>query len=190
MVLPDKIRIDDRSLEVHLGGPGFGEGVFLLIGKTVGIGIDCCSSFFQSRKGNESFIESKVEELPDDGALIWILTHFHYDHYHGLASLLTRLDDRIKEMVLPLDFTPGDLSYLQEQLRELESKVNVRLAHKHFEKLRNLITVPPFTNSVSRVQGVQSLSIGLTLGSDEIPLRVKICSSSTDVFDKQLAQAL
>jgi hypothetical protein len=189
MRIPQAVNIEDRSIDVHIGGPGFGEGMFIVIGKTIGIGIDCCSSFYQERSSEEGFLEQRIRELPSHGFVLWILTHYHYDHFHCLFSVLKHFSDRIRAAVFPLDYNPADLSYLAEQMSEFpDAPLKVHRAQREYNDLRNLLKLPPFNQIVSRVQGIpQWLSLDLILPTNEVvPLRVKICSSSSDVYDKHV----
>lgn len=193
MRIPQALNINDRSIDVYLGGPGFGEGVFIVIGKTIGIGIDCCSSFIQRRRGGESFLEQRIKELSPDGVVCWILTHYHYDHFHCLSSVLKLFSDRIRATVFPFDYNPADVSYLTEQISEFpDAPTKVYRAQKEYNDLRNLLKLAPFNQTVSRVQGIQQwLSIGLILPTNEvIPLRVSICSCSSEVYDKHIGMSV
>jgi hypothetical protein len=192
MSLPDSIDIRDRSLQVYLGGPGFGEGVFIVIGKTIGIGIDCCSSFVQDRHGDGSFIDRQIRQIPPDGILLWVLTHYHWDHFRWLYSLLQRVSTKINAMAFPLDYNSEDFSFLIEQREELgNSPTKLALAKREFVDLRNLLTLPPFTKT-TRVTGVNHwVPLDLSIGKNEaIPLRVKICGPPTDVYDKHVANSV
>jgi len=193
MGIPHTLSIKDRSLDVHLGGPGFGEGVFIVIGKTIGIGIDCCSSFIAPYRGTKSFLEQKIEELPSEGVVLWILTHYHYDHYHCLSSVLKRFSDRIKGTIFPLDYNPADMSYLADQIHEFpDSPSKVYRAKKEYSDLRSLLKLEPFRFNVARIQGTQQwLSNQLALpNNDVIALSVKICSAASDIYDKQFGMSL
>jgi hypothetical protein len=192
MKLPDTILIKNRRLDVHLGGPGFGEGVFITVGGVIGIGIDCCSSFFQSR-GDRSFIQRAVSDLSKEPVIVWILTHYHYDHFHYLPSVLKLLGNKVSATVFPFDYNPADLSYLSEQIAEFpDEPPKIHRAQKEYGALRSLLKLPPFARTVLRVQGVHEwMGSDLILPTNEvIPLRVTICSCSSDVYDKQIGSAV
>lgn len=191
--IPKTLNIKDRSLDIYLGGPGFGEGMFIVIGKTIGIGIDCCPSFIRRRGGNESFLQQKVRELPSDGVLLWILTHYHYDHYHCLPAVLKLFSSSIKATLFPFDYNPADVSYLAEQYSEFPGEpIKVHRAQKEYKDLRSLLKLAPFTHTVSRAQGLlQWLSKDLILPNHEvIPLSVRICGCASDVYDNQIGMSV
>ncbi len=190
---PDSINIRDRSIQVYLGGPGFGEGVFIVIGKTIGIGIDCCSSFVQDRHDGGSFIDRKIEEIPGDGMLFWVLTHYHWDHYRWLYFLLQRVSEKIKATCFPPDYNPGDYSFLMEQREEFgDSQTRLGLAKKEYDNLKNLMDLPPFNKTMDKFINLNPwLVTDLKLGQNEVvPLRVKVCSPYANVLDKHVADSV
>src|SRR5688572_10597354 len=112
MSLSKLLKAEDRRIKVSIGGPGFGEGVFLVVGKAIAIGIDCCSSFFQKRSDENSFLQRKLNDLPETVPLVWVLTHYHYDHFHCLGRVLAEFGDRLAALLVPLDYNPADVSFL------------------------------------------------------------------------------
>ena len=193
MLLPESLEAKDRSVEISVGGPGFGEGVFVIVGKAIAIGIDCCSSFFQKHSNQDSFLESKLSGLEATVPLVWVLTHYHYDHFHCLPRVLAQFSDRLKALLFPNDYTPADVSFVMEQRNEFpNSKGQVYKATSEYRNLRDLIKLPPFNRIQGRLLGMQPwFSIDLKLQTGEVvKLRIRSFSPDSDVHDELVGVAL
>jgi beta-lactamase superfamily II metal-dependent hydrolase len=134
--------VNDNSIEIHLAGPGFGEGVLIIIGGTVIIGIDSCRSFVQRPDDRQSLLEQKLYGIKSPISLFWILTHFHSDHFQCFSSILNQFGDKLKSVVVPLDYTNADIAFnasAYEARVSLDEDAAYYLAKGEYRRIRELL---------------------------------------------------
>lgn len=152
--LPKILSADSLDVEVHIVGPGYGECVVVTIGKRIVLGIDCCPLIVQENLVGDSYLGRILSNVSQDSYIFWLLTHYHFDHFQGLASLLERFGDRLQSIVIPHDYLPADFVHLLSLDAELETRTGSAYfqARNEYERLRSILA----NGGVVEVQGQRS----------------------------------
>ena len=189
----------DRTIEVCIAGPGFGEAVLVIIGGKFVIGIDSCVSFVQRGPSGKTFLDEKLEKLDEQSTFFWILTHFHSDHFQSFSSILNQFGDKLKSVFVPLDYTNADITL---NLAAHEAKVSgdsdaaYHLARGEYKRIRRLLDSDDLQHLYIAGVGKQTLfnaQLELADGS-LIPLEVTVHglqrSMLNDVLGREIPLAV
>lgn len=192
--LPDVVRTDSLEVEVHLSGPGYGECTLIVIGGKVVLGIDCCLAMVHETLTKPSYLESVINGLGSDYHLFWLLTHYHFDHFHGLASVLERWGPNLQSLVVPSDHLPADFAHLIAL--DAEREQGTRAAYFHakgeYERLRQVMSEGG-ANAVEASQSGRSVWFQTELeGKDgrRLRLRATLDSLTPSRLKRMLARAV
>ena len=198
----DSVDIKDKSVEIHLVGPGFGEALLVIIGRTLAIGIDSCVSLTQQRgkDGKQSYIESCLGAFT--GRLYWILTHYHYDHFQSLSQVLLQFRDRLTQAAFPTDYTSDDIAfaamaeeakYHNSRSSELmnSTKGELSRAKGEYGRIKSLISDRSFKRKIVRqFEKGEWISLKLKLPSGEsIRLQVDLYGIDTSTYYRRFQKA-
>ena len=133
-----EIQLSNNSIEIHLAGPGYGEGVLIVIGNEIAIGIDCCPSLVQLKDGERSHLDKRLAQMPDHSRLYWLITHFHLDHFNSFNTVLDLYEDKLESIVVPTAYTEGD-HYFDMLYQEMKEDTGLRMAgHIAIDQLNRL----------------------------------------------------
>ena len=189
--IPASIDTSSLEVEVHVIGPGYGECVVIVIGKRIVIGIDSCFLAMKNTLTEPSYVERLLESVGSDAHVFWLLTHYHFDHFYGLASFLERCGERLRSLIVPLDYLPADLVHLLALDAEKESGSGDAYfqATSEYERLRNILA----KGAVSNVESGRS-GFGTWFKTDLRSLRdgrrVAVCATLDCIRPSKLASFL
>lgn len=137
-----EVKVDRNAISILVAGSGFGEGILVKVGRELLVGIDCCSHLTEpSKTEGVSPLEREVADLCPSGKIFWILTHFHYDHFNRLSSVLDLYGERVRRLLLPADYTSADVAYAaaNDVRRDLDSSALFHLARDEYQRVRALL---------------------------------------------------
>lgn len=112
MAFPSQVDVDSFELNIHIAGSGFGEAIVITIGKRLLIGIDFCRPLLQKGPDKDTFLDGQIKSLRKDAYKLWILTHYHYDHFQSFYQLLSNYNDQLHSVIFPVEYTSLDFAYL------------------------------------------------------------------------------
>ena len=107
-------KVENNKVVVHLGGTGYGEGILVIIGGTILLGIDCPKTFILDRDPEKTFLKELINQLEGDKRVYWLLTHYHLDHFLLLDAVLKNHGEQIDSFVHPANLTQADIRWLIE----------------------------------------------------------------------------
>jgi beta-lactamase superfamily II metal-dependent hydrolase len=108
--MPTTVTVSDFSIDIHVMGSGYGEGIIVVIGKKRFFGADSCPSLINSTSEGASYVEQVIQSMGRNPLMFWTLTHFHYDHFAGLAWILRKFSKRIRALIVPENYTSKDIA--------------------------------------------------------------------------------
>jgi hypothetical protein len=198
MSLPHEVELSNDTIDVHLAGPGYGEGVLIVIGEKIIIGMDCCKSLVQQQKKAEpSYLENRLRRMADDAHLYWLITHFHLDHFLSFNTVLDLYEDKLESVVVPPPYTEGD-HYADMLYRETKEHTGKDMlggvAVDQFKLVRNSLSRDSLKLKVTEGgAGSKYTWINTTLvlpGGKKVPLRVDYYGVSYKVLAELRGRAL
>ncbi len=112
MILPTgRLDVASPSLDLLFAGPGRGEGLVLVIGDRLVLGVDCCEPLARPDKTGATYVRQLLESLHEDVQVYWVLSHFHSDHYQGLRAVLNDIEPWLESIVVPGMSSSKDVAY-------------------------------------------------------------------------------
>ncbi len=146
------ITVSDFSIDVHIMGPGYGEGIIVVIGKKIILGVDSCSSLINSTLGEDCYIEGIIRTIHDEPFIIWTLTHFHHDHLVGLAWILRRFAYNIKLVIIPDSYTSKDIAENVRRHARLDTKSDAMYfaSGGEYEELIGACSISPINERICK----------------------------------------
>lgn len=152
-----------------MGGPGRGEGILIVVGKHLVIGVDCCPTLTEKGFSTSSYLHQLFSNLEPDFSIYWLLTHYHLDHFTTLATTLDEWQPRIAEVIVPSDYTPADISY------DVKLSQKVLLERDEYDRLQNQILKPGFRSKCKSIVGHQRwIETVLVSGEQQRNLSVEV----------------
>ena len=107
---PSTMQVNDLSIDIHVLGPGYGEAVILVIGKRIVIGVNSCLSLINQDLDGFTYLDNLLRTALPNPFVVWTLTHFHHDHFEGLAWILRQHASQICLLVVPENYTTEDIA--------------------------------------------------------------------------------
>ena len=137
---PDSLRVEDRTVQVHVVGPGYGECVLIIIGKRIVLGIDSCSA---AAPTDDAYVKRIVGALKSP-YILWVLTHCHFDHFQGLTTILDGLGlESVRQIVVPLEYRRADLQFdLANDAAHDLGDCGYHVARGEYARLRRFLARP------------------------------------------------
>jgi len=133
--------VKKHFVKVYVWGPGYGESIIINISDTILIGIDSSYSALNSIRNEDSLIDDLLSI--DFQKTIWLFTHYHYDHFLGGATLMTKYFKHFEQVILPFEYSTADMEdliYLHALKKNIAntSKKNIANAKRSKSAYRNL----------------------------------------------------
>jgi beta-lactamase superfamily II metal-dependent hydrolase len=134
------MKVKKHFLRIFSLGPGFGESIIINIANRILLGIDSCAALNEPTENGKRFIDEVLKKLERNYYLVWVVTHYHHDHFHQLHEVLQRHSDKISGVIVPEDYTSKDqLQNMVNNVSERIGKAMAIRARKDYLSLRNTL---------------------------------------------------
>lgn len=188
-----ELTVPNLQMEVTVVGNGFGESIVVSIGHSLVIGIDCCASMVKRSFDGESQLQKIIGRCTEDLTVIWIVSHYHFDHFQGMTWLLKQLrpySGSIHRLLLPRVRTPADFANLAALDEREESGWEARFSVARAEYLSFFSELEAFKNVAFDFTGRATIASASLLCKEKSKrVRFSLEGFSPNRFDSEEGEA-
>lgn len=178
--------LDAKSNRVvtHAIGAGYGESVVLTVGGRLVVGFDCCDALVRPGHRGLTYLE-RILSGCHEPHVIWVLTHFHFDHFQSFTTLLDQIGVHLKKIFVPGNYTSADLADLSNEARADGGLQEFYRAKDEYSRLKRQLESPSLSPLVGTFVGSYLFNIGLRLPTGKmIPIDADLFGPNYQVAEE------